>query len=307
LLRTNDYVITREGYNVDDVGIGPGTIEVVGNYDTFSGTSMATPHVTGAVALAAMAFPSESAADRKARILNNVDPLYSLTGLVATGGRLNLSKVVSGGTDNLLRWPDFNSDANYDLIWRNYSTGANAVWYMDGITRTGSDYLDSLTDTNWRIVGTPDMNGDGKPDILWRNYSTGDNVVWYMDGITKTGYAYLDSLTDTNWRIVGTPDMNGDGKLDILWRNYSTGDNVVWYMNGISKTGDAYLDSVTDTNWRIVATPDVNLDGKPDILWRHYSTGANVVWYMNGIIRTGYAYLSSVTDTNWFIGNNADF
>jgi subtilisin family serine protease len=293
LVRTNDDTITYDGYHIDDVGIGLGSVIRTPVYAAFNGTSMATPHVSGAVALAAMAFPGESVAARKARILAGVDAVPALSGYVATGGRLNLAKVVDGGTDNLLRWPDVNGDAKYDLVWRNYSTGQNMAWNMDGARWLNSISITKQPDVNWRIVGTPDMNYDGKPDLLWRNQSTGANQVWYMNGNVRTTSVDLSPVADLNWRIVGTPDMNGDGKPDILWRSYSTGANKIWYMNGPTMTSSANLTSMTDLNWRIVGTPDMNNDGKPDILWRNLSTGANQVWFMNGTIKMSSANLAS--------------
>jgi subtilisin family serine protease len=52
---------------------------------------MATPHVTGAVALYAANNPGASAAAIKSAILGAATPTSSLAGQVATGGRLNVS------------------------------------------------------------------------------------------------------------------------------------------------------------------------------------------------------------------------
>jgi subtilisin family serine protease len=60
-------------------------------YGGYSGTSMATPHVTGAAALYASTHPSATAQDIKAAILNSTTPTSSLTGKTVTGGRLNVS------------------------------------------------------------------------------------------------------------------------------------------------------------------------------------------------------------------------
>jgi subtilisin family serine protease len=59
-------------------------------YGYASGTSSATPHITGAVALVASLFPSETVAQRITRILSSVMALPSLGGKCVTEGMLNL-------------------------------------------------------------------------------------------------------------------------------------------------------------------------------------------------------------------------
>lgn len=60
-------------------------------YGSYSGTSMATPHVTGAAALYAASHPGATAAQIKAAILGSAVPTSSLAGKCVTGGRLNVS------------------------------------------------------------------------------------------------------------------------------------------------------------------------------------------------------------------------
>lgn len=60
-------------------------------YASYSGTSMATPHVTGAAALYASTHSGASAATIKSAILSKVTPTASLSGKTVTGGRLNVS------------------------------------------------------------------------------------------------------------------------------------------------------------------------------------------------------------------------
>ena len=63
-----------------------------------SGTSMATPHVTGAAALLSAYRPDLSAASLKASLMNNVDVLPAWNGLVKSGGRLNVFKAMQNPT-----------------------------------------------------------------------------------------------------------------------------------------------------------------------------------------------------------------
>ena len=60
------------------------------SYSSYSGTSMATPHVTGAAALYAAAHPTATAADIKQAILSSTVPTASLSGKTLKGGRLNI-------------------------------------------------------------------------------------------------------------------------------------------------------------------------------------------------------------------------
>ncbi|KAB7731142.1 S8 family serine peptidase [Rudanella paleaurantiibacter] len=61
------------------------------SYGSYSGTSMATPHVAGAAALYKSINPGATAAQVKDAILNSATPTPSLSGKTTTGGRLNVS------------------------------------------------------------------------------------------------------------------------------------------------------------------------------------------------------------------------
>lgn len=63
-------------------------------YAAFDGTSMAAPHVTGALALFWSAHPSATAAEVKARLYATVAARSTLAGKVATGGRLDVAALI---------------------------------------------------------------------------------------------------------------------------------------------------------------------------------------------------------------------
>jgi subtilisin family serine protease len=67
------------------------TIKGTGYMTDVSGTSVAAPHVVGAIALLASIAPESSLAARKAAILHSVDQVPSLRGRLITGGRLNVA------------------------------------------------------------------------------------------------------------------------------------------------------------------------------------------------------------------------
>ncbi len=72
-------------------GVGVWSTTAYNGYSSYNGTSMATPHVTGAAALYAASHPGAGAATIKAAILGSAVPTASLEGKTVTGGRLDAS------------------------------------------------------------------------------------------------------------------------------------------------------------------------------------------------------------------------
>ncbi|NJM23770.1 MAG: VCBS repeat-containing protein [Richelia sp. SM1_7_0] len=98
-------------------------------------------------------------------------------------------------------FPDFNNDGKTDVLWRNSSTGENAVWLMNGAGISGGAFLPNLGSAWTRSTG--DFNGDSKTDVLLRNSSTGENAAWLMDGSSISSGAFLPSFAGSNWGFAG--------------------------------------------------------------------------------------------------------
>src|SRR5207245_9522944 len=88
-------------YGATSVDLGAPGVDIFstlpgGQYGSYSGTSMAAPHVTGAAALLAAYDPSLTAAQIKDRLLSTGDPLADLSGRTVSGRRLNLYNALTG-------------------------------------------------------------------------------------------------------------------------------------------------------------------------------------------------------------------
>jgi len=98
--QTNDAKSSFSNYGLNSVDLGaPGSsiLSTLPNnrYASWSGTSMATPHVVGALALMASVNPGWTADELKGALLASVEPLPSLDGKTLTGGLLDVAAAIA--------------------------------------------------------------------------------------------------------------------------------------------------------------------------------------------------------------------
>ncbi|MAV39564.1 MAG: hypothetical protein CML12_03175 [Puniceicoccaceae bacterium] len=160
-------------------------------YGYLSGTSMASPFVTAAVAFAAHNFPDETMIERRDRILNNVVTRSDLSDKVATGGILNLRKIVDTDADDLPDWWEMehfatlgtseNSDSDND----GYSNREEFLAHTDPMQSSDRPQFKNqieISDFAWDADGQLNFSFIAYPDYTYQVESSSDlsqlNQVW---------------------------------------------------------------------------------------------------------------------------------
>jgi subtilisin family serine protease len=194
-----------------------------GGYASYNGTSMATPHVTGALALyaAADAELNLTAAQLRDVLLSSTTATSSLSGKTVTGGRLDVSKMFasSAPTDGGTGITVYGTTASESITGTAYSD------VLAGVPATGTnlgrgtvDKLTGLTGNDLFILG--DSRGRFYDDGNSKNAGTGDYglITDFTSGdkiqLAKGNY-FLSSTTLNG--VSGTGiyhDSNNSGRFD---------------------------------------------------------------------------------------------
>lgn len=99
----SDSSVRSDGVGIDDVDVNCLGAPYSGDeYDSYDGTSMASPHVAGAAAALFAAAPGASVQAVRNALLSGAEPVASLVGKTVTGARLNLKRslyMMTGMTD----------------------------------------------------------------------------------------------------------------------------------------------------------------------------------------------------------------
>jgi subtilisin family serine protease len=276
----NDQKSASAAYGRNSIDLGaPGSMiysTVLSNgYSQMSGTSMASPHVAGAIALMYAAAeqellemyednPSDLALIMKRVLLESVDLLPALDGKTVTGGRLNLYNSVINIRD-FLETPDFppafHLTANETtegilLEWEEYNekTPEYYLFYRNG------ELIDSLmvADRNYLDI----------------TYERGSSYEYYVklgynnpEGVSKASNKALITSIPTPPKLVSP--QNGallyTNEVDLIWD----------FSNG----AESYILQIAydSTFTYLVSTPILtglptyrykNLDGESDYYWR---------------------------------------
>lgn len=140
----NDLKADFSNYGANSVDLGAPGVSIYStmpnnNYGSLNGTSMAAPHVSGAVSLILSQFPNLEYTQVKQRILDNVDPIESMEGITVSGGRLNVYNTLSFDCTSVVDIPVNECEALVDFY--NQTDGDN--W------TDNSNWLESSLANDW--------------------------------------------------------------------------------------------------------------------------------------------------------------
>ncbi len=164
---------------------------ISGNYAYFDGTSMATPHVSGA-AILILSKCALNTAGLKANILDNVDPIPSMSGITVTGGRLNVNKAIRACSAPPA--PDFSlsaSPGSISVIQGSTATSTITVSALNGFTGTVALSVSGIPSGASASLSPPSVT------------NSGTSTLTVNAGTAATG-SYILTITGTNGTLIHT-------------------------------------------------------------------------------------------------------
>lgn len=223
----------------------PGTTiwsTVPGGYTSLNGTSMAAPHVAGAAALLLGHLPNLSVVDVIDKLKTSVDPLPAWSGVVATGGRLNLERLLQNAGVNHAPTATITQPSGGSSFTAPATIALKATAGDDG-TVTQVQFF-----ANGTLVGT---DGTSPYEITWSNVpagsysvtavatdnegqtgtSTAVSVQVTVPSGTSAAFVRLDTATQGNWKGVYGADgyaVLGDSTSYPAYASVQTSGNSAW-------------------------------------------------------------------------------
>ena len=261
-----DSLASFSNYGSTTVDLGAPGVSILstypGDYAYADGTSMATPHVSGA-AILILSKCTLNTAELKANILNNVDPIFSLAGKTVTGGRLNINKAIRAcnAAPSITGFapisPVNNTGGQSQTFNITVNQTVNVTWYING---TQVQFNESVTNANytntsasagfWNITAIANnTNGVASQQWIWNvtaaatHYNPPDSVT----NLRNTTYA----TTHINWTWT---DPKNEGF-----------DKVMVYLDGVYKNdvlkGVQYYNATVSPGTYTIGTRTVDIYG----------------------------------------------
>jgi serine protease AprX len=238
-------------------------------YMSLSGTSMAAPAVSGAVALMLQANPNltpnmvKAILQYTAEFRSGYSPLEQGAGFLNTLGAVRLAKFYV--TAKYGSQAPSSSKWSRAIYWGNHRLAGGIMMPNSSAWKSSVQWGALKTPGGNRITWGTDDNND---NIIWGTSNDVDNIVWGT------------SFDDDNI-VWGTACDNGDCGDNIIWGTSIDDDNIIW---GTSIDNDNIVWGTSDGDDNIIwgTSDDDNIiwgtAGDDNIVWGTSSLGDNIVW-----------------------------
>jgi len=221
--------------SVDMAAPGSAILSTIpGGYATFSGTSMATPQVTGGAALAYSINPNLSALELKALLMTSGDAIDDLQGKMVEGRRLNLEQLLI----------DTDPQPGFKL-----SVDANSMQKVVGETATFEFSVGSIAEWGGDVAVTLESSLDGAV-LSASTVSTGGMFTLTVPSTAETMWG------DYEFTVTAAGDTDGDA---------ATPDVMKAKMVTVSLLPEGLSDN-TYINDDAMAIPDNDADGISSVI-----------------------------------------
>ena len=301
-LNRNDNLAGFSNYGATTVDVGAPGVSIYstlpGNsYGSFSGTSMAAPHVAGVVGLLHAAKPGISVTEVSNAILGTVDTLQSLDGKTVSGGRVNAAAALtsilgqaptidplddlilsSGQTQSIaVSAHDLDGEITLDFTITEYTGNPSPVdIVLDGssltltaelqisgvveVVVTATDSDENSTSESFTVEVLDIVESEGSVAL---NSDTSGKLYANSSAIRDRDGIHISTSHYAGWRTLAVETI--DGTNTVLWEATASGNLVHWSTdsawNWTSNFGDCYVGSVEYYTAETQFGVDVNKDG----------------------------------------------
>jgi subtilisin family serine protease len=162
-------------------GVGITSTLLAGSYGTYSGTSMATPHVTGALVLQASLNSGATGAELRAALLETAAATSSVAGKVATGGRLDIGGLIARDI------PDGNQPPVTVPV-------AEETAAITGLRDNAGRWKGTIANGGTTDDPTPTLTG-----TISSALEAGETLAVYRDGLRVGTASWTTSKSVTSW------------------------------------------------------------------------------------------------------------